>query len=160
MKEDPTANTDVTHPFASLRLAKNPATTGRLVLVSVFPLGSWTPAIQMGLVSAVETIYPPGLGVSNGIAGKDARDLLQISVSANHGNSGGPIIDLTTGEVVGVLIRLVPAPIAIGGQLRYDADTFEMSGLMLAAPAKWVRNLLAKNSIKDEAIPAGKFVIW
>jgi len=91
---------------------------------------------------------------------KDGRELLQISVSANHGNSGGPIIDLATGEVIGVLLQLVPAPLAIGGQLHYDAGTFEMSGLMLAAPAAWVNTILAKNGVHSEGVRPGKLVIW
>jgi S1-C subfamily serine protease len=148
---------DGTHPFASLQIAGSPTATGTLVLVSGFPLGSWTPTVQLGLVAATRTLYPPPAPPLNV---KDGGDLLQISVSANHGNSGGPIIDLDTGDVVGVLIELVPAPLAIGGQLHYDAGTFEMSGLMLAVPATWVNTLLEKNGLHSESVHAGKLVVW
>ena len=96
--------TDARHPFASLGIASNPPETGDLALVTGFPLGSWTPTVQLGLVAAVETLYPPPtppLGVH-----KDSGHLLQISVSANHGNSGGPVIDLVTGKVIGVYCKL------------------------------------------------------
>jgi S1-C subfamily serine protease len=152
-----TTRLDATHPFASLQIASSPTTTGRLVLVSGFPLGSWTPTVQLGLIAATSTRYPPP---APPLTVKDGRDLLQISVSANHGNSGGPIIDLATGEVIGVLLQLVPAPLAIGGQLHYDAGTFEMSGLMLAAPATWMNALLAKNGVQSEGVRSGKLVIW
>ena len=152
-----TTRLDATHPFASLQIASSPTTTGRLVLVSGFPLGAWTPTVQLGLIAATSTLYPPP---APPLTVKDGRDLLQISVSANHGNSGGPIIDLATGEVIGVLLQLVPAPLAIGGQLHYDAGTFEMSGLMLAAPATWVNALLAKNGVQSEGVRSGKLVIW
>jgi len=151
------ARIDATHPFASFQIASGPTTTGRLVLVSGFPLFSWTPTVQLGLIAATSTLYPPPVPP---LAVKDGRELLQISVSANHGNSGGPIIDLATGEVIGVLLQLVPAPLAIGGQLHYDAGTFEMSGLMLAAPAAWVNTILAKNGVHSEGVRPGKLVIW
>lgn len=99
-----TVRTDARHPFASLGIASNPPETGDLALVTGFPLGSWTPTVQLGLVAAVETLYPPPtppLGVH-----KDSGHLLQISVSANHGNSGGPVIDLVTGKVIGVYCKL------------------------------------------------------
>jgi S1-C subfamily serine protease len=149
---------DVTHSFASMRVTSAPPAVGSFVLLSGFPLGSWTPTIQLGLVSATRTVYPPS-SVPIGL-GKYTRDMLQISVNGNHGNSGGPIIDLATGDVTGVLLQLIPAPVAIGGQLRYDAGTFEMSGLMLAAPASWVNALLSRNNVHSESIPAGKLVIW
>ena len=69
---------------------------------------------------------------------KDTSELLQVSVSANHGNSGGPVIDLNSGLVVGVILSIVPAPLAIGGQQILSPSSFDMSGIMLAAPAKWI----------------------
>jgi S1-C subfamily serine protease len=148
----------IEHPFASLEVAKTPPTIGKFVLVSGFPLGSWTPAIQLGLISAVQTIYPPE--TPSGAVRKDRGQLLQISVSANHGNSGGPVIDSASGEVVGVILALVPAPLAFQGQQLYDAGTFAMSGLMLAAPASWVEALLSRHNIKSHATRAGRLVIW
>lgn len=150
---------DATHPFASLKIAKSIPLVGEFILVGGFPLGSWTPTLQFGILSAAWTIYPnpppaPPMGVP-----KDSRQLLQISVSANHGNSGGPVVDLSTGEVLGVILQIVPAPLAVGG-LRYDANTFDMSGLVLAAPATWVNSLLVKNHVQSEAVRSGKLVIW
>jgi S1-C subfamily serine protease len=147
---------EMSEPFASLAIDQSAPQAGRFILVSGFPLGSWTPAIQFGLLSATETRYP-----SAPIARlpKDTFELLQISVSANHGNSGGPVIDLRSGRVVGVILSIVPAPLAIGGQQVWSDSSFDMSGIMLAAPAKWVNALLSRHGVKSEGIREGK-LFW
>jgi hypothetical protein len=40
-----------------------------------------------------------------------------------------------------------------------DVGTFDMSGVMLAAPAIWITNLLSKHGVKSKEMQAGKFVI-
>jgi len=144
-------------PFASLSISPGEPKTGEFVLVSGFPLGSWTPTVQFGMVAATRVLYPSG--ITSPAIRKDRGDLLQISVDANHGNSGGPVIDLGSGTVIGVLDQLVPAPLQIGQQV-LNPSTFSASGIMLAVPAKWVEALLEKNHIKSQAVPAGKFVAW
>jgi S1-C subfamily serine protease len=143
--------------FASLAISRVEPKTGQFVLVSGFPLGSWTPTVQLGMVAATSTLYPSG--ITSPAIRKDRGDLLQISVDANHGNSGGPVIDLESGRVIGVLDALVPAPLQLGQQI-YNQSTFSASGIMLAIPAKWVEALLEKNHIKSEGVAAGKFVAW
>ena len=39
------------------------------------------------------------------------KDLLIVSVSGNHGNSGCPVISLLTGRVAGMIVQYVPAPL-------------------------------------------------
>jgi S1-C subfamily serine protease len=147
---------EMSEPFASLAIDHNAPRAGRFILVSGFPLGSWTPAIQFGLLSATETLFPDAPIAR---LPKDTSELLQISVSANHGNSGGPVIDLRSGRVVGVILSIVPAPLVIGGQQIWSDQGFEMSGIMLAAPAKWVDALLSKHGVKSEGTRAGK-LFW
>lgn len=149
-------NRDMTHPFASLGVSKDTPLVGRFVIVSGFPLGSWTPTIQLGLISAVQEIYPPGIAT----VAKDSHQLLQISVSANHGNSGGPVIDLSSGDVVGVILQVVPAPVQLQGRQIYDPGNFAMSGIMLAAPATWVNTLLERHQVKSMSLHVGKQVIF
>jgi S1-C subfamily serine protease len=147
--------------FASLSISTAAPQTGRFVVVSGFPLGSWTPTVQVGMVAAIETMNPREVigHLIHTVIHKDARDLLQISVYANHGNSGGPVIDLSTGQVIGVIDQLLPAPLQVGQQI-LNESTFSASGIMLAAPARWVVALLEKNHIKSEAVPAGRLVAW
>ena len=146
---------DMSQPFASFAIDHDAPKAGRFILVSGFPLSSWTPAIQFGLLSATETRTDAPIARLP----KDTFELLQISVSANHGNSGGPVIDLTSGRVVGVILSIVPAPLAIGGQQVWGDEGFDMSGIMLAAPAKWVNALLSRHGVKSEGIREGK-LFW
>jgi S1-C subfamily serine protease len=146
---------DYTLPFASLTISTVEPKTGQFVLVSGFPLGSWTSTVQFGMVAATKSRYPGGAKPLT--IRKDSDDLLQISVNSNHGNSGGPVIDLKSGQVIGVLDAFVPAPLQFGQQI-YTSNTFSASGIMFAVPAKWVEALLEKNHIKSEAVPAGKLV--
>jgi S1-C subfamily serine protease len=147
---------EMSQPFASLAIDQSAPESGRFILVSGFPLGSWTPAIQFGLLSATETRYPDAPIAR---LPRDTSELLQISVSANHGNSGGPVIDLRSGRVVGVILSIVPAPLAIDGQQIWSEESFDMSGIMLAAPAKWVNALLSRHGVKSEGIKEGK-LFW
>jgi S1-C subfamily serine protease len=147
-----------TEPFASLAISTAAPRAGRFVVVSGFPLGSWTPALQIGMIAATKTINPNAM--YGATIHKDGGELLQISISANHGNSGGPVIDLNSGQVIGVVDQVVPAPLQIGGQHILNPNTFSASGIMLAAPAKWVEALLEKNHIKSEGVPAGKLVAF
>jgi S1-C subfamily serine protease len=144
---------EMSRPFASLSIDQGAPQAGRFIIVSGFPLGSWTPAIQFGLLSATETVYP---GAPIARLPKDTSELLQISVNANHGNSGGPVIDLRSGRVVGVILSIVPAPLTIGGKQIWSDSGFEMSGIMLAAPAKWVNALLSRHGVRSEGIKEGK----
>jgi S1-C subfamily serine protease len=144
-------------PFASLAISTASPVTGRFILRSGFPLGSWTPTVQVGMVAATKLITPNTMYQT--VIHKDGDDLLQISVSGNYGNSGGPVIELQSGLVIGVVDQFVPAPLEMG-QPVFNSTTFSASGIMLAAPAKWVEALLDKNHIKSRGVDAGKLVIW
>jgi S1-C subfamily serine protease len=149
---------DAAHPFASLAISEAAPKVGQFVFVSGFPLGSWSPSVQLGLISAIEEIGASpihGWGTK-----KDRRELLQISVSANHGNSGGPVINIASGEVVGVILQIVPAPLQIQGQQILDPGSFSNSGLMFAAPASWIRMLFKDNNVVSQGTKVGKLVIW
>jgi S1-C subfamily serine protease len=92
-------------PFASLQVSDGTVQTGQFVVLAGFPLGSWNPTIQLGTIAAVKTVSPLAGRVPAG-----QRELLQISVSGNKGNSGSPVISLDSGKVVGVIVQAVPAP--------------------------------------------------
>lgn len=127
------------HPIATLAISSETVQQGQLVVVSGFPLGSWNPAVQLGSIAATETVNPaPWMRVPAG-----QRELLQVSVGANKGNSGGPVISLRTGKVIGVIIQLVPAPVLSPGPVM----AMQNSGIMLAVPASWIRDLLARHHV-------------
>ncbi len=141
-------NPGTERPIASLRVSTAKPITGEFIAIAGFPLGSWNPAIQFGTVAATRTTNPNAGRVPAG-----QRDLLQISASGNKGNSGSPVVRLDTGEVIGVIVQAQPAPLfgAAGG-----IPVAQSSGIMLAVPGSWVRDLLKRNSVLSVAQPPPK----
>lgn len=134
-------NPGTEHPIASLRVSTGQPTTGEFIAIAGFPLGSWTPAIQFGTVAATSTTNPNAGRVPAG-----QRELLQISASGNKGNSGSPVVELATGEVIGVIVQAEPAPLFSSVQ---GIPFAQSSGIMLAVPASWVRDLLKRHDIQS-----------
>lgn len=86
-----------------LKIAKNPdLNVGTQVTTWGFPAGYGgnLPLLGVGYISGSETaIKPDGKGVSRWV----------VNAAFNHGNSGGPLIDEDTGEVVGVVnAKIIP----------------------------------------------------
>jgi len=130
-------------PIATLHISAADPITGRFIAIAGFPLGSWELAIQLGTIAAIRTTNPNAGRVPAG-----QRELLQISASGNKGNSGGPVIDLDTGDVVGVIIQAQPAPLFGAGA---NLPIAQSSGIMLAVPASWVRELLKRHNVESVA---------
>jgi len=143
-KENPGTET----PVASLRLSTTEPTVGDFISIAGFPLGSWSPTIQLGTVAATSTTNP---NVGRVPAGQ--RPLLQIRASGNKGNSGSPVISLDTGDVIGVIVQAEPAPLYSAME---GIPLQQSSGIMLAVPAKWVQELLKRHDIASIAQPPPK----
>jgi len=134
-------NPGTEQPVASLRVSTAQPTNGEFIVIAGFPLGSWNPAIQLGTVAASRTINPNAGRVPAG-----QRELLQISVSGNKGNSGSPVAELDTSEVIGVIVQAEPAPLFSPVEAIPLAQS---SGIMLAVPASWVRDLLKRHNVQS-----------
>ena len=130
-------------PVASLRISTVEPTTGEFIAIAGFPLGSWSPAVQFGTVAATSTTNPNAGRVPAG-----QRDLLQISASGNKGNSGSPVVQLDTGEVIAAIVQAEPAPLFSAVQ---GIPLAQSSGIMLAVPGSWVRDLLKRNNVQNVA---------
>ncbi len=128
------------HPIATLNVSSETTEQGQFIAIVGFPLGSWNPTIQMGTIAATETVNPNIQGVPAG-----RRELLQVSASGNRGNSGGPVISLRTGRVIGVIVQAIPSPLWSA----QPVPVMQNSGIMLAVPASWVRDLLTRNHVKS-----------
>jgi len=128
--------------LGSLRLSETPPILGTIIALPGFPLGSWNPTVQFGTLAATETINPNVSGVPKG-----RRFLLQVAVVANQGNSGSPVIDVNTGEVVGIVIQAIPAPLFA---VSPTVPVAQSSGIALAVPAKWAVELARKNGVPTE----------
>jgi S1-C subfamily serine protease len=117
---------------------------GQDVLVMGFPIGGllgFQPVTHRGIVSS---IAPLALPAANAAALRDAAiaalrrgafDILQLDATAYPGNSGGPVLDAGTGQVLGVVSMVL----ARSGR---EAALSAPSGISYAIPARWLRPLL------------------
>lgn len=96
----------------ALRLAANEAREGTAIALIGFPLGGalgYSHVTHRGIVSARTAIAPPAMG-AQGLTERAVKQLrqgafevVQLDATAYPGNSGGPVLDIETGEVVGVV---------------------------------------------------------
>jgi len=119
--------------WSSLSLSPAPIVAGKLVVIAGFPLGSWNASIQPGSIAADKTVLDvPGM-----------LPLFQVSVAGNQGDSGGPVVDLKTGRVMGIIVR---------GSLNASASNAGVSlwssGIMYALPITKVTDILTRNHIQ------------
>lgn len=131
-------------PLPALALAPDDAPReGQDVLVMGFPIGGvlgFQPVTHRGLVSS---IAPMSLPAANAAALRDANiaalrrgafDILQLDATAYPGNSGGPVLDAASGQVLGIVNMVL----ARGREAALSAP----SGISYAIPARWARRLL------------------
>lgn len=100
-------------PVPVLRLSTRDALEGTSIALIGFPIGNAlgydVHVTHRGIVSARTAIVPPAIAPS-GLSERAVRQLrdgafevLQLDALAFPGNSGGPVLDIETGEVIGVL---------------------------------------------------------
>jgi len=124
-------------PLPALPIAAREAAEGDAIALIGFPIGGalgFSHVTHRGIVSARTAIVPPASG-SQGLSEKAVRQLrqgsfevLQLDATAYPGNSGGPVIDIATGEVVGVVSMVV-----VKGS--HEAALSAPSGISYAIPA-------------------------
>lgn len=102
---------------------------GEDVAVLGFPLGLPL-SVSKGLVSGSDRTIP--------IEGIKRRKLVQTDAAVNHGNSGGPLISLDSGKVVGLV----------------DLATTEANGLAFAVSSQVAKPLLQAWAVSPQPISA------
>lgn len=111
-----------------------------------FPIGGllgFQPVTHRGIISSIAPLAMPAPHASAlrdaAIAAlrREAFDILQLDATAYPGNSGGPVLDAATGQVLGVMSLVL----ARGGR---EAALSAPSGIGYAIPGRWVRALLAR----------------
>lgn len=129
-----------------LKLAEQDAQEGTAIALMGFPIGNALGQVHTthrGIVSAWTLIAQP----AGGPAGLDPRavrqlragafKVMQLDAIAYPGNSGGPVLDIETGEVVGVLQGGVVKSIK-------EAALSAPTGISFAVPASTAAALLAE----------------
>ena len=120
---------------------------GLSVAFTGFPIGGalgFSPVTHRGMVSAVTPIALPSDNAQQLTENVIRRlksgsfDIFQLDATAYPGNSGGPLFDAETGEVVGIInMVLVKAT--------KEAVLSHPSGISYAIPANYLRNLLTSS---------------
>ena len=103
---------------------------GETVIAIGSPLGDFKNSVTAGVVSALNRTVP----------GSGQEGLIQTDAAINHGNSGGPLVNLR-GEVVGINTLVVR-----GGSTPGD----QAEGLGFSVPSKTVKQ------VSDQLIQTGK----
>jgi serine protease Do len=136
-------------PLPSLRLADTPATEGQEIALTGFPLGTVLglfPVTHRGIVSVVTPIIIPGAS-TNELDAKAIKNLrkpfevYQLDATAYPGNSGSPVYDRTTGDVIGIVNMVF-----IKGS-KEKAIT-EPSGISYAIPGEYIKKLLERGTAR------------
>jgi len=133
-------------PLPTLKIAASPrAREGQLYYFTGYPIGAVLglyPATHRAGLAAIAPVYSPTMGTRNLTAKliKRADDpflIYQLDATAYPGNSGSPLYDDESGEVIGV-INSVFVKGTKENALR------DPSGITYAIPAMYVRALLEK----------------
>jgi len=127
-------------PLAEAKLLRE----GLSIALMGFPIGGalgFSPVTHRGIISAITPIALPagGSGQLNERAIRRLRqgsfNILQLDATAYPGNSGGPVFDAETGEVVGVINMVL-----VKGSK--ETALTHPSGISYAIPVGFVRELL------------------
>ncbi len=132
-------------PLKPLRLAEGAVREGQDVAFTGFPVGmvlGLYHATHRGIIAAVSPLAIPALG------GKDLSpqaikamrepfDVYQLDATAYPGNSGSPLYDPDTGDVIGVINSVFV-------KRTKEAVLTDPSGITYAIPVKFLRTLLAR----------------
>lgn len=117
---------------------------GQTIGFTGFPIGGvlgFSPVTHRGMISSVTPIAIPG-GNSHNLNEKLIRriksgtfNIFQLDATAYPGNSGSPVFDITSGEVVGIINMVF-----IKGSK--EAALSQPSGITYAIPANYLQELL------------------
>lgn len=146
---------DEAHDLALLRLQGDPLPAlrlgaaagvreGQAVAVMGFPIGGllgFRPVTHRGIVASIAAVQLPAATAGQLTERAVAQlrlggfDIYQLDATAYPGNSGGPVLDADTGEVVAVINMVL----ARGREAALSAP----SGISYAIPVRWVHELIA-----------------
>jgi len=132
-------------PFPALKLANSDSVReGQTIAFTGFPIGGalgFSPVTHRGMVSSITPIALPA-GNARQINDKLIRqlksgtfDIFQLDATAYPGNSGSPVFDVVSGEVIGVINMVF-----IKGSK--EAALSQPSGIAYAIPAKYLIELI------------------
>ena len=136
-------------PLPALKLSQSDAPEGADILIMGFPLGGalgYAHVTHRGMVAARTAIAPQAM-TSQSLQPRALKQLrqgsfevLQLDATAYPGNSGGPVLDLASGEVVGVLNMVLvkgtrEAALSAPSGISYAVKASDVAALMAGRAA-------------------------
>jgi S1-C subfamily serine protease len=153
-----TVGIDPAHDLAILKLSKKLTPValanntllpgGTDVFMTGFPIGAVLglyPASHTGIIAAITPDVNPAQNVDDLTLKMLTRldgpiMIYQLDITAFPGNSGSPVLSRKTGEVFGVLNKVLVS----GGK---EAALENPSGISYAIPVRYIRNLAQRNNV-------------
>lgn len=132
-------------PLPAVTLADGPAREGQAVAFTGFPIGGllgFSPVTHRGSISSITPIAlpPPNARQLDAAAVSRLRqgafDIYQLDGTAYPGNSGGPLFDIDSGQVLGIVNMVL-----VKGSR--ESVLSQPSGISYAIPVRFLRELLA-----------------
>jgi len=103
---------------------------GQMVIAIGSALGDFQNTVTVGVVSGLNRTLP-------GAVGSDIEPMIQTDAAINHGNSGGPLLDLN-GNVIGMNTAVIRDTSAAG------SSTDVAEGLGFAIPANTIKTVTSQ----------------
>ena len=119
----------------SLVLRTRPVRLGEFCLAMGNPLGTYPESVSVGIISGLSRQTLAGRG------GRPLQNMIQTDAAINHGNSGGPLVDLH-GQVVGVNTCIVQGEGVQGMGFAIPAATVGRIAAQLIADGRVTRAAL------------------
>ncbi len=127
---------------------------GTQIAVSGYPLGETVLITNVGYIAsswATNIVNVPIPNAPPGFQRIDIADVYYADIQMNHGNSGGPVYSIETGDIIGVAVavRLTEIELEGGGSITTpdNRKLLYNAGIGLVVPMRYVLDLTRKHGV-------------
>lgn len=127
---------------------------GTQIAVSGYPLENTVLITNVGYIASSWGTNIVNVSIPNaplGFQSIDVTDVYYADVQMNHGNSGGPVYSIETGEIIGVAVsvRLTEVELQGGGSITTpdNRKLLYNAGISLVVPIRYVLDISRKHGV-------------